>query len=562
LLTLVLLAGSVSPVSAQGRGPSLFPVDENVLALWEFDGHSRDISGNGRDGTLLGGEFVTTPFGRGMRVGEDEETGLDWSTFAPLLEHPFTVEMILFPEDTSAWRKLFSFDDRSDHGWYYRSEGIQSYPNPTLGAGGVVAQEWAYIAFVSTAPDEIEVFLNGESLGRTPTGFAAPPPQAIFFRDDLATGRGEQLEGIVEALRISDVARQPGDLLALQNRLLQGGTGARPIIESIPTPQEVEFTPEVVGTNIGLALFLALGFGVVSTLFNSTLKENAETVTAAWQRRMEPLFRRLPASVRGRPSFADSWSRHWSFTLLLLLLSALIYAFLDPTFVPGLSGLPLFLSLFLSLLVITYSYDFMQGWLARRFFGRSGRLEAFPVILLIAVGCVLLSRLLSFQPGYLLGFVAAFVLSSDPAAEGWRVQRENALLIIGGGALLLLTALAAWLLSGVTGSVPFLHGTLALIFVAGLEGVLFALLPLEFLDGWLVYEWNRVAWFGAFAVATYWFCQILLNPASSYLEAFAQTNVQLALLLLALYALLTVVLWLIFRRSGAQTVVEVPVHHP
>jgi hypothetical protein len=543
------LPGGTASVGAQGRVRSVFPMDQHVLALWEFESSAQDLSGNGRDGDLLGGDFVVTPFGRGLRVGEGDPTGLDWSDHATLLRHPYTVEMVLFPEDVTFWRKIFSFDDASDHGWYYKQGGVQAYPNLELGAGTVRARTWTYLAFVSTAADEVEIYFNGESLGSTGAGFVAPPPQAIFFRDDTVTGRHEQLVATVEAMRISSTTRSAAEIAAIQKRLVRTGGGERPVVETIPTPQEVVFSPEVVGTNMGLALVLALGFGLVSTVFNSTLKENEEQMRAALRRRAQPVTRWLPERLPGA-SLPESWQQHRAFAIALLLFSAFIYAFLDPTFTFDGAGLLLYVSLFAALVVVTYTYDMAQGRLAQRFFRRAGSLRAFPSALLIALGCVLLSRLLQFQPGYLLGFAAAFVLTTDPSIEAWLLQRQNALLILAGSAFLLVTSLVAWLLTGLLQGVPLLHSTLALIFVAGLEGVLFVLLPLEFMDGKAVFRWNKIVWFVAFVVATYWFCQILLNPSSSYLDAFAESNVRLVLLMLGLYTGATAALWTYFRRRS------------
>lgn len=198
---------------------SIFPEAPGTLALFEFNDNVSDLTDNGRDATLLGGTFVPTDLGRGLQVGKEDPTGIDWSTYANLLEHPYTVEMILTPEGTSSWGKLFSFDDGRDFGWYYRSQGIQAYSNPVVGAGQVLPGERHYIAFVSTAPDAIDIYFQGTFLGSTNASFTAPPIQAIFFRDDSGTGRSEQLQGIVDALRISGVTRTPEEIAFVQQQI-------------------------------------------------------------------------------------------------------------------------------------------------------------------------------------------------------------------------------------------------------------------------------------------------------------------------------------------------------
>ncbi len=200
--------------------PSIFPADAGVLALFEFDGDLADLSGNARDATLIGGDFVTTSLGMGLQVGPTDPTGFDWSDFAALLVHPYTVEMILTPkQDTSGYRKLFSHSDSADAGWYYWSQGIQAFPNAVLGSGQVLPDELHYIAFVSTSDSQVDIYFQGQFLGSTNASFTAPPSEAIFFRDDTGTGRREQLDAVVEAVRISDVTRTAEEISAVQQQL-------------------------------------------------------------------------------------------------------------------------------------------------------------------------------------------------------------------------------------------------------------------------------------------------------------------------------------------------------
>ncbi len=105
-----------------------------------------------------------------------------------------------------------------------------------------------------------------------------------------------------------------------------------------------------------------------------------------------------------------------------------------------------------------------------------------PVSLLIGVACVVLSRLTGFQPGYLYGLLIGLAFARDLSAadEG----RATAF----GAALMLTLAFGAWLVLGALpdseefGLVVARTG-LAALMVAGLEGVVFGLLPMRFLPG-------------------------------------------------------------------------------
>jgi len=132
------------------------------------------------------------------------------------------VEMLLTPTDTgdqSDWFKIFGWNDVADAGWYYKNNGIQAYPNDTIGDGKIPSKTRMYLAFVSTGKNMVDVYYNGTKLGSTASSFTEPPASAIFFRDDSTTARGEQLDGTVEALRISNVSRSVDEITAQQKRL-------------------------------------------------------------------------------------------------------------------------------------------------------------------------------------------------------------------------------------------------------------------------------------------------------------------------------------------------------
>ena len=126
--------------------------------------------------------------------------------------------MVLNPVDTSAFRKIFSHDDSLESGWYYVLGGIQDWPNAVVGPGEFLAGERHYIAFVSTAPNAVDIYFQGTLLGSTATTFTAPPAQAFFFRDDR--GGSEQLDAVIDGLLISGTNRTPGEIAAVQQRLV------------------------------------------------------------------------------------------------------------------------------------------------------------------------------------------------------------------------------------------------------------------------------------------------------------------------------------------------------
>jgi len=206
---------STEIADVQSRLDSVFRNDSATLASLEFNGDVIDTSGNGRSPTLLGGTFERTSWGMGLRLPNADPQGLDWSAYAGLLKHPYTIEMVVTPESVGCWAKLFSVNDASDRGWYY-CNGFQAYPNAVVGNAGITAGTRHYFALVSTSDSTVDVYFQGVKIGSTSAAFNAPPSSAIFFRDDSATSRGERLRGIVEAMRISSVSRTSAEIAAVQ----------------------------------------------------------------------------------------------------------------------------------------------------------------------------------------------------------------------------------------------------------------------------------------------------------------------------------------------------------
>lgn len=214
-------------------GPRVFPSARGVLAQLEFNGDVLDSSGNGRHGVLLGGEFRRTEWGEGLSVqggtpgGQGmappfvkvSPMGVDWSVHAHLITIPYTIELVITPNETRSYAKIFGSSDARDEGLYYQGGGITVYPHASAGDGKLTPGERHYIAVVASTPGELDVYVQGKHVVQVPSNLSPPVSEAIFFRDDVQTSRGEQLDGIVEALRISSVARTPAEIAAVQRRL-------------------------------------------------------------------------------------------------------------------------------------------------------------------------------------------------------------------------------------------------------------------------------------------------------------------------------------------------------
>ena len=361
---------------------------------------------------------------------------------------------------------------------------------------------------------------------------------------------GEYLDSVLSSVSITDW-KAPSPVAPPAT----GVTGSE-WLDAIPLPTEISTEPEVVGTNVGLALFFALAFGLTSELFNATLNENEELFLA----RLAPLLAPLRRGAQRLSRLAEGpWTRIAK-AILVFGFSALLYAFLDPGFGISPSGAILFLSLFVALPVLVYSYDGSQALLGARLYKLSSRFRLFPVALAFGLACVLLTRWMDFHPGYLYGFVSGLSLLGLEA----ETPRRQAVLVLAGFGALLAASLVAWGLAVPVGRLAeiglpgasVLYGVLVAIFVAGLEGLLFGLVPLTFMDGSKVMAWSRVVWALTFGLAAWLFFHVLINPGSAYLEALSSKKVLLMVGTLAVYAALTVGTWLSFRwyaqKSGPE----------
>ncbi len=353
--------------------------------------------------------------------------------------------------------------------------------------------------------------------------------------------------------------------------------------DAVPGPAEINLDPVVIASSVAIAGTIVFFVPFPATLFNSTLEEHYAEVTAwvrrvrrraasivagllAWCRRAiaSRLERSSPPSAGTRgaeltapaaaadgavPDGGAFWSSPAGI-LAFVAASALLYGFLDPTFGLDVLSLATFLGLGLGMLVMLGAIA-VPLWIGSRGQGLGMNASALPGTLLIALGCVILSRVADFQPGYLYGMIIGFGFTRELARR--EQGRLDAFATITG----LVVAVGAWLLlpmvrgSSGPGEQSFVNAMLetgcATVVVAGLEGAVFGMMPLRFLPGERVRAWNRRVWMGVLGVATFAFAHILINPSSGYLADSSRTSMLTMLLLLVIFAGGSVLFWAWFR---------------
>jgi len=402
------------------------------------------------------------------------------------------------------------------------------------------------IAFVSYRDGNLEVYvMNSDGSGQTnltnnpandsfPTSFS-PDGSRIAFTSER--------DGNEEIYVFSPPSLEPI------------GASKPGFVASVPGPDEISTDPEVIGTNVFLALFIILAFAFTSTLFNRTLRENRREIEE-WAGQLSRPFRRLSGLV-GKPYGVAAARRPLVRRLVgpatILLLTGLIYGLLSPDFGFNTKSVVLFASMVMGVGAITYLYEGGKALIATGRFGLRAGVKVYGLALAIAAVCVLISRVVDFQPGFLYGFVASYTLLARAAPD----RRQSGQIVFLPAVGLLAFSVIAWLLviplrevseGSDTWWVVLPEGAAVAVFVAGLQGVFFNMIPLTFFDGAKMAEWNRWVWFALFGVAGFLFWHVLLNKEGAYLGALPDKRVITALSLLSFYSVVSLTTWAYFRR--------------
>jgi hypothetical protein len=298
-----------------------------------------------------------------------------------------------------------------------------------------------------------------------------------------------------------------------------------------------------IGGSLLLALLLLLIVGFIGELFNNTVENNYDEI-AGWFRkgpmgRIRRAFGGIRVDPPGRPG-----------VLLFIALTALVSSFVDPGFGLNLRSIAVFLGFLVGLIVVLASFKLPPILARRRRTGELGQLRPLPWALVIAAVFVLTSRLAHLQPGYLYGIVlgAIFVTEVSDRDEG-KETFYGSLWTLG-------AAVLAWIaLTWVRGlglpadgfGVTLLSTAFAATLVAGLEAAAFALMPMRFLPGYVLYRWNRRAWAVLWATSLFAFFHILIGPTSGYVSELSPQGFLAALGVFGAFGALSIGTWLYFR---------------
>ncbi|WP_219152370.1 FGLLP motif-containing membrane protein [Amycolatopsis sp. TNS106] len=531
-------------ITLRGNGYEACPDYGNrtVSVLW--DGHgtgvSAPISSNGTFST----SFLIpagTPVGDHWVYGQCQDGG-DWARAVVKVTAPVSLAVTLSSTAGAPGSKVTvrgsGFDTCPDYGtrradvlWDGYGTGVAvpigangtftaSLPVPADAAGGehlvygrcVDGGEWARAPFsvvpvvksTTTAPPTsadrqqqagVPPLTPPTSSGQpsTPPASSGQPPASSSSPSTPGPGAGGQQSAQEEKGKAEDKTEDPWQ---------------RPgFLDAIPTPGQVwGFLTS--GGALALLIVPLLGWFLIgwpAELFNTTYRENESTIR-----------RWLPFLPKERPARATSWPVVVAFAGVAALLMTAVQV--NVTSLRQFAPVAFGYFIAIPLVVLAYEYAIEQR-LRITPGGDAARLRVIGMALVIAVVCSAVSRLLSFQPGYVYGLLLGYTIVRT--RDAWHV-RVKAGAVLRGVVVLVALAACAWLFwqfgvraaaekPGASAALVTLDTLLSQIVVLSLETLAIGLVPVRFLHGAILFQWNRRVWLAVYATVLVLFTVVLIH---------------------------------------------------
>lgn len=340
---------------------------------------------------------------------------------------------------------------------------------------------------------------------------------------------------------------------------------ARPkILRAVPTFGDViSGSPKAAGANFLLTLIVVLLLLISSGLFNQTVEENRDDIEGFFERFAGPVVATVGIFGRVWSRAAGGGSRvsRVAAPIGVLMLTGLIYGFLEPGFGFNSKSVVVFTSLVVGGGVVTYLYEGGEAWITRRRLGLDAGVRLYPASIAIAVASVALCRAVGFQPGIVFGFIASSVLLVPATVS----RRDSGAVLIWPALALLAVSLGAWLLvaplrelseghDGILAALP--ESVAVAVFIVGMEGLFCTMIPLRFMDGKRLWDWNKWVWLAVFVSVSFLFFHILFYREEAYFDALRNTKVVGAGAVFTAYLTVTFGTWGFFnirnRGEGGQ----------
>lgn len=321
------------------------------------------------------------------------------------------------------------------------------------------------------------------------------------------------------------------------------------VLSEMPRIDEISTDPGVAATNIALAGF-TLWVLFSSVLLNQVLQDNRAEIDAKTGRLTRPLRRlakRTGGSRGGRGALITAG--------VVLVMTGLIYGFLSPDLGLNRASLLLCMSAILGVGIVTYVCSGLEAAVTRRSHGLRASVRPYPASIAVAIASVALSRLTHIQPGVVYGFVASAAITGPGEVER---RKQGAIAIFPVVAALALSVVALAIVEPIranNGAASSFAGQLAIgagiiIFIGGIEGVVFNMIPIAMTDGGKLFAWRKPVWAATAIVAAFLAWHVLLNRDRQSFDALRQASSVSILVTFAFYSAISVGLWAFFRRRA------------
>lgn len=306
--------------------------------------------------------------------------------------------------------------------------------------------------------------------------------------------------------------------------------------QTLPTFFDVIANPLVVAAAAASSLALLFLVAFPAEILNSTLDENYERIFGKLPKMRFPWFARLRDRLKRAPALGG---------LALTTLAALIFSFADPHFGFDLASLRLFLACAIGMLVLGFVANEVTSLILRRRWSITSVIELQPLGLVVALVGVILSRVLDFAPGLLIGLVLGLSLSAGASAK----DEVRAVLVWVGVVLGL--AITSWLVYsfGSLGSEPgnfaiaLFDDSVVAIATEGISGLVIGLLPIGLLDGRTVFHHSRRLWLCTYTAVLISFFVIVVPSGALWGDIDGNFWIWLTVLLVFAAVCVSVYLW-------------------
>jgi hypothetical protein len=292
-------------------------------------------------------------------------------------------------------------------------------------------------------------------------------------------------------------------------------------------------------------------------LFSRTVENNRATIMA-WlapvRRRFENRAGRVTASLLG-------------LSVTSVVAATVVHVFLEPSFPtgPGNGAFAVGMLIAFAVIVASAHWNWWQYRARHQPTTPAGRWRVYPEQIAVSAVLVAVSRLAHFVPGLMLGKPGN--IGSDRELD----LETSGPLALGNLLWLAGISLAAWFIS-----IPVAHAaehphasfltltldsTLTVLPAAGIQTLIFELIPLYFLEGYVIRRWNPRLWLATWAAAIVWFSIVVINPALSYSAGPNHASLVWLALLLAIEVSIAVGVWGFFaarQRTAARPAAPTP----